>query len=88
MAAMSVKLDAAVRAFRAAQAAVPEAQTTARQLVAEARTKVEQTRTDLAEAISEAARNGMRQRDLVAATGYNRESIRRILRAHGVEAGD
>lgn len=85
MAAVPAYLDAAVRAFHEAQAAVPEAQTAARQLVAEARATVEQRRVELGEAIVRAARAGVRSRDLVATTGYNRESIRRILRAGGVE---
>jgi acyl-CoA reductase-like NAD-dependent aldehyde dehydrogenase len=88
MAAVPDDLDAAVRAFRAAQDEVPDAQAAARQLVADARAKVEQKRAELAAAIVRAARAGVRQRDLVAVTGYNRESIRRILRAGGVEPDD
>lgn len=88
MAGMPDQLTAAVAAWRAAQAAVPQAQAQARQLVEQARAEVERTRLALAEAIVAAARSGTRQRDLVAATGYNRESIRRILRAAGVEADD
>lgn len=63
-------------------------QASAQRLVAEARAKVDQARADLAQAIVAAARAGMRQRDLVVATGYNRESIRRILRTNGVEADE
>jgi hypothetical protein len=81
-------LEAAVRAFRTAQAGVPAAQESARQLVADARARLERARAALAVAIVAAAQSGVRQRDLVAATGYNRESIRRILRTHGVEADE
>lgn len=40
---------------------------------------------DATEAIVEAARGGMRQVDIVRATGYTRERVRQILRAGGVE---
>lgn len=36
--------------------------------------------------IAQAAREDMRPTDIVAATGYTREHIRRILRAQGIEA--
>jgi ElaB/YqjD/DUF883 family membrane-anchored ribosome-binding protein len=88
MAAMPDRLEAAVQRWHAAQDAVPEAREAAQKLVNDARDRVEQARLRLADAIVEAARGGMRQRDLVAATGYNRESIRRILRAGGIEADE
>jgi multidrug resistance efflux pump len=78
-------LDAAVRAFQEAQAAVPGAQEAARQLVADARARVEQARGELAGAIVRAARAGVRQRDIVTATGYTRETVRRICREAGIE---
>jgi hypothetical protein len=81
-------LDAAIRAFQAARDAVPAAQDRARAVVADARTKVEQTRARLAAAIVTAYQHGARVTDLAARTGYNRESIRRILRAAGIEASD
>lgn len=81
-------LESAVHAFQQAQAALPDAQAAARQLVANARADVERTRTALARAIVHAAKGGMRQRDIVAATGYSRESIRRICRAAGFEPAD
>lgn len=81
-------LEAAVREHQDAQAAVGTAQEQARQLVADARARVEDTRHRLAEAIVEAARDGMRQRDIVAITGYNRERVRQIVRAAGIEASD
>ena len=74
-------LEAAVRAYRAAQAAVGAAERAA----TEARTRVPAARERLHAAIVAAARAGARQADLVKVTGYNRESIRRILRAGGIE---
>lgn len=79
-------LDAAVRAYQKARDAVPVAQEKAAQLVADARAEVDRTRGQLADAIVAAYNAGARQVDLVEATGYTRESIRRILRAAGVEA--
>jgi CRP-like cAMP-binding protein len=72
-------LEAAVRKLRAAQAGVPRAEERAARLVAEAREKVDQARAELAEAIRAAARAGMRQRDIVAVTGYSRERVRQIV---------
>ncbi len=74
-------LEAAVRAYRAAQEAVGDAE----QRLAEARSGVPAARERLHAAIVAAGQAGVRQRDLTAVTGYNRESIRRILRAGGVE---
>ena len=74
-------LEAAARAYRAAQAAVGAAE----RAVGEARTRVPAARERLHAAIVAAARDGVRQADLVKMTGYNRESIRRILRAGGIE---
>lgn len=36
-------------------------------------------------AIADAARDGMRQSDIVDVTGYTREQVRRICRAAGIE---
>lgn len=77
-------LEAAVRAYRAAQDAVGAAE----QRVAEAKAAVPGARERLHAAIVAAGRAGARQRDLVAVTRYNRESVRRILRAAGVEPDD
>jgi len=79
-------LAAAVGAYRQAQEAIAGAQDDARQLVADARAAAEQARRDLAEAIVDAAKAGMRQKDIVEATGYTRETVRRILRAAGIDA--
>jgi hypothetical protein len=43
------------------------------------RDKAEAERADLAEAIREAAAGGMRQVDIVRATGYTREQVRLIV---------
>jgi hypothetical protein len=74
-------LEAAVHAYRAAQAAVGDAE----RGLAEARAGVPVARERLHAAIVAAARRGVRQVDLIRLTGYNRESIRRILRAGGVD---
>jgi hypothetical protein len=42
----------------------------------------------LADAIVAASKAGVRQRDIVDVTGYSRESVRRILRAAGVDPAD
>ncbi len=43
-------------------------------------------RTELADAIVEAASAGTRQTDIVRASGYTREQVRRICRAAGLTA--
>ncbi|ADU06932.1 hypothetical protein ML5_1394 [Micromonospora sp. L5] len=73
-------LEAAVRKLRAAQAGVPRAEERAARLVAEAREKVDQARAALVEEIRAADRDGVRQVDIVAATGYSRERVRQIIR--------
>ncbi|SCL17017.1 hypothetical protein GA0074692_0070 [Micromonospora pallida] len=83
---MADDLTAAVRAYEDARAAVTDAQAEADRIVAAAKTDVVTARARLADAIVAAARNGMRQVDIVRATGYTRERVRQILRAGGVEA--
>lgn len=73
-------LEAAVRKLRTAEAGVPRAQERAAQIIAEARDRVDRARADLAEEIRAADRAGMRQVDIVTATGYSRERIRQIVR--------
>jgi hypothetical protein len=51
---------------------------------AEAQKRAEAARQALADLIVEAARAGMRQVDIVKATGYTRESVRKICRDAGV----
>ena len=80
------QLGDAVKAFQDAQAAVPTAQERAKELVADARAKVEETRRALADSIAREYGGGARVGDLARRTGYNRESIRRILRAAGFTA--
>lgn len=72
-------LEAAVRKLRTAQAGVPRAEERAARIIAEAREKVDQARAELAEEIRAADRDGMRQVDIVAATGYSRERVRQII---------
>ncbi|MEV0330130.1 hypothetical protein AB0H63_27300 [Micromonospora echinospora] len=83
---MADDLVAAVRAYEVARAAVTDAQVEADRIVAAAKTDVVAARARLADAIVAAARGGMRQVDIVRATGYTRERVRQILRANGVEA--
>lgn len=45
-----------------------------------------QRRAELAEAIADAIRGGMRIVEIARITGYDREHIRRIARAQGIEA--
>lgn len=45
----------------------------------------DKARTELADAIADALREGMKPTDVVKATGYTREHVRRIAREHGVE---
>jgi CRP-like cAMP-binding protein len=77
-------LEMAAQAYADAQAAVVDAQ----QALADRRADVPVARQRLADAIVAATRAGVRQRDIVDVTGYSRESVRRILRAAGVEAAD
>jgi len=72
-------LEAAVQRLRAAEDGVPRAQERAARIIADAREKVAEARAELAEAIRAADRAGMRQRDIVAATGYSRERVRQII---------
>ncbi|WP_406072368.1 hypothetical protein [Micromonospora sp. NBC_01638] len=74
------RLADAVRAFHMAQATAASSA----QRAAEDREKVTEARDRLADAIVEAARAGMRQIDIVRVTGYTRERVRQILRAHGI----
>lgn len=78
---MPRNLDDAANAYRQAQAELADARTR----VGQARAEVDRTREELAEAIVEAARSGVRQVEIVRRSGYTRESVRRILRAGGIE---
>ena len=75
------ELEAAASAYRAAQAAVGDAE----RALAAAKQDVPAAREKLHAAIATASRSGMKQVELISITGYNRESIRRILRAAGIE---
>ena len=76
----------ALEALRDAEAGVVRAQERARQLVADARAKVAEARALLAAAIVDEYVDGARVSDLAIRAEYKRETIRRILRAAGVEA--
>lgn len=80
-----VDLDRATTAHRKALADLEAARAKAAVLVESAREAVAKTRADLAGAIVEAANQGVPQVDIIRATGYARESVRRILRDGGVE---
>lgn len=60
---------------------MPRAEERAAKIVRAARERVEAARADLAAAIREADARGVRQVDIVAATGYSRERVRQIVRA-------
>lgn len=75
----------AVEDLAAAKVAIGTAQEQARALVAEARSREKDARAVLHARIVEAGLAGMRQVDLVRASGLTREAVRRILRAGGVE---
>ena len=81
-------LDAAVLALAAAEDAEEAAKLKAASLVADARAGVAEARKVRDRAIVDAYQAGARQRDIVARTGLTRESVRRILRAGGVEAAE
>jgi len=74
-----------LRALKTAQAGVPKAEQRARELVEAARAKVDTARAALAETIVTDYQNGGRVADLAKRAEYSRETIRRILRAGGVE---
>ncbi|WP_422737969.1 hypothetical protein ACN263_01080 [Micromonospora sp. WMMD729] len=83
-------LEGAMRALRAAEEALPQAEEqaahAARQIKADARNRVERARADLHRTMVAEFRAGARQVDLVKRTGYSRERVRQILRAAGIEA--
>lgn len=81
-------LDRAVEAYAKAREAIPAAQVRAKKVVADARVAADLARLKLADEIAAAAERGVRQKVLVERTGYTRETIRRILREHGIEAED
>ncbi|MER6351272.1 helix-turn-helix domain-containing protein [Streptomyces sp. NPDC001634] len=54
----------------------------------EAETRAEILRQELAEAIRQAAADGVPQKDICEATGYTRQQVRRIVLAGGSEAGE
>lgn len=84
-------MEDAARAHREALAeedAAKEALAAARARRAAAGEKVALTRQPLAEAIVQAARDGVRQVEIARTSGYNRERVRQICRAAGIEPGE
>jgi hypothetical protein len=75
----------AVEDLEAARAAITEAQARAAELVATARQRERDARAELHRRMVIAAEAGVRQVDIVNATGLTREMVRRILRAGGIE---
>jgi lambda repressor-like predicted transcriptional regulator len=86
-----VDLDGAVSALQRAEADMPRAreraQQKAREIIAAAQRRVDTARAQLAEVIVAEYERGERVTDLARRAGYTRETIRRILRAAGVEPG-
>ena len=80
------QLAGAVRALRTAQADVPRVEVRAKELIAAARVRVDEARAALAAVIVAEYLAGERVGELAARSGYTRETVRRILRAGGVEA--
>lgn len=63
------------------------AQQKARQIIDTAQQRVDKARAQLADVIVAEYEGGARVTDLAQRAGYTRETIRRILRAAGVEPG-
>lgn len=78
-------LDDLAQAFRRAERAVPVAERAAEARMKAAREARNAARLALAEGIVEAWHAGTSQAEIARRTGYSREQVRRILRAHGVE---
>ncbi|BCJ65071.1 hypothetical protein [Polymorphospora rubra] len=88
---MTDELERTATAYRAAVAEETEAKAAlaaAKQRRDDARKKVEDTRGPLAAAIVKEARQGRKQADIARISGYNRENVRRICRAAGIEPTD
>lgn len=81
-------LEAALEAYRAALAQIPEAEAQAKALVREARERAEKRRADLASAMVAEAKRGTPQVDIIRRTGYSRDWVRRVLRAGGLSPND
>lgn len=77
-------LDAATREYRRALAAVESAKEAAKRKVDQARERADDARRALAQAMVEAANDGVRPLEIERRTGYTKERVRQILRAGGV----
>ncbi|MER7002179.1 hypothetical protein ABT297_03910 [Dactylosporangium sp. NPDC000555] len=78
-------LDDLVAAYRRAERAVPAAERAAEARVKAAREARTAARQALALGIVEAWHAETSQAEIARRTGYSREQVRRILRAHGVQ---
>jgi multidrug resistance efflux pump len=79
------QLEDATRAYRAAETALQRAEEAAKARISAAREARAEARRALAQAVVKAAKNGVRQVDIIRITGYSRERVRTILREGGVE---
>lgn len=79
------QLDDASKAYRDADQAVERAKRAAAARIDTARLARTAAREQLHAAMVRAARDGMRQVDIIRITGYSRDRVRTILRAGGVE---
>jgi cytochrome c-type biogenesis protein CcmH/NrfG len=77
-------LTEATRRLAEARDEVAELEREAAQRIGQARQREKTARAELAVAIVAAARQGMRQRDIVATTGYTREWVRHLCREAGL----
>ena len=80
-----MRVEDAARALKAAESAVDRAEERARALIAAARERVSAARSELHEAIVREYLEGARVGELARRSGYSRETVRRVLRAAGVE---
>jgi aspartokinase len=93
MGSVADRLQKTARAYQVAveqESAAKQALEEAKKTRAQAALKVAAARGPLAEAIADAARAGVRQRDILVALGgtYSRERVRQICRAAGVEPAE
>ena len=80
----AAELAAAVAEYRAAQQHLDESKAS----VVLGQERLKRARGELEAAVVEAARDGTRMKDLVAASGLSREWLRTLLRRNGIYAED
>lgn len=82
-------IDALMRAYRRATRVADDAERVAREQIRAKRAAQSSAREALALGMVELWQSGaMSQAEMARRTGFSREYIRRILRAHGVEPGE